>query len=488
VNRRTFVLGALGFLLGGDAVAGARLRVGDLRLRALQHAVAGQVLTRSSPGFAGARALFNERFDGIQPLALLKAAKTNDVAQAVRWAEKYGIRLVARSGGHSYGGYSTAAGGLVVDLGRLNGIALGPGRTATIGAGARLIDVYARLAAAGVTIPGGSCPTVGISGLALGGGIGFASRLFGTTSDNVLSLRIVTSDGRVGVCDPHTNPDLYWACRGGGGGNFGVVTSFVFRTHAVSRASYFVVSWPWSSAGDAVRAWQAFAPHAPDKLFSVCRLAAGTTEPTVSVFGQFFGSSAKLGALIAPLLAVPGARLSTGDSAYLDLMLRWAGCLGDTLPDCHLPPVGSLHREWFVAKSDYVAKPLPVAGVATARQWIEKRQGKGVGAVIMDSYGGAINRVPPGATAFVHRDQLFSLQYFASSQSAPGNAATLAWVRGFRSAMHPWVSGYAYQNYIDPGLRNWQHAYYGSNYARLQAVKRKYDPDNVFRFAQSIRG
>ena len=482
------MLGALGFLLGGDAVAGARLRAGDPRLRALQQAVDGQVITRSSPGYASGRLLFNERFDAIRPLAVLRATNAGDVAKAIRWARKYGIRLAARSGGHSYAGYSTAQNGLVIDLGRLNRIASDPSnRTATIGAGARLIDVYARLAADGVTIPAGSCPTVGVGGLALGGGVGFASRRFGTTCDNVLSLRIVTADGRMRRCDARTNADLYWACRGGGGGNFGVVTSFLFRTHAVGRASYFVLSWPWSSAAEAVEAWQSFAPRAPDELFSVCRLAAGSTKPTVSAFGQFFGTPAALTALIAPLLAVPGARLSVGSSAYLDLMLRWAGCLGDTLAECHLPPVGSLRREWFAAKSDYVATPLPPTAVATLRHWVEKRQGHGVGAVIMDSYGGAINRVPAAATAFVHRHQLFSLQYFTSSVSQAGHGPALAWVRGVRAALQPWVSGYAYQNYIDPELKTWEHAYYGSNYARLRAVKRAYDPDGFFRFAQSVR-
>ena len=488
MDRRTFVLGSLGFVLAGDAVAGARVRAGDPRLRELANRVKGPVIGRSSPAYAKAHVLFNERFDGIRPLAVVRPANVADVREAILWARKYGIRIRARSGGHSYAGYSTVENGLVVDLASLAGISVQrAARTASVGPGARLIDVYERLARAGTTIPAGSCPTVAVGGLAQGGGVGFASRKLGTTSDNVLALQVVTADGRILNCDPHHHADLYWACRGGGGGNFGIATSFRFRIHPVSQASYFVLTWPWSSMKDVVAAWQQFAPHAPDGLFSICRLATGATQPTVQSFGQFFGSEAKLTQLLEPLRDVSGASLSTGTSGYLDLMERWAGCKTIGFDECHLAPRGSLPRARFAAKSDYVAKRLPAAGIATLRTWIEKRQGHGGGAALIDSYGGAINRVPPGATAFVHRDQLFSIQYYAAIGDASGDAPALTWLRGFRAAMQPYASGEAYQNYIDSDLTGWEDAYYGANYPRLQRVKKKYDPDNVFRFRQSIR-
>jgi FAD/FMN-containing dehydrogenase len=488
MDRRTFVLGTLGLVVGGDAVASARLRAGDPRLRELARVVDGAVIGRGTSAYPSARVLFNERFDGVKPLAVLRAGGAADVRQAILWARKHGIRVRARSGGHSYAGYSTVEDGLVIDLSSIEGIAVDkPTRTATVGAGARLIDVYARLANAGGTIPAGSCPTVGVGGLALGGGVGFASRKLGTTADNVIGLTIVTADGRRLACDRRRHADLFWACRGGGGGNFGVVTSFRFRVHPVTRASYFVLTWPWTSMDEAVAAWQRFAPRAPDGLFSVCRLATGTSTPTVQAFGQFFGSEAALVTLLTPLRDVPGASLSTGTSTYLDLMKRWAGCKTFTLDECDLGPSGSLDRQRFAAKSDYVAKPLSPVGIKTMRSWLEKRQGRGGGAAILDSYGGAINRVAPAATAFVHRRQLFSIQYFASIANAAGDASAISWLRGFRAAMHPFASGFAYQNYIDADLVAWEHAYYGSNYPRLRRVKSKYDPDNVFRFRQSIR-
>jgi FAD/FMN-containing dehydrogenase len=488
MDRRRFVLGSLGVVLAADGIAGARPRAGDPRLRQLARVVNGAVIDRTSTAYASARVSFNQRFDGVQPLAVLRAAGAADVRQAILWARRHGIRIRARSGGHSYAGYSTVEDGLVIDVSALDGIAVNrPAQRAVIGPGALLIDVYERLANAGATIPAGSCPTVGLGGLALGGGVGFASRKLGTTADNILAVQIVTADGRVLSCDRTKNADLYWACRGGGGGNFGVVTSFRFRIHPVATASHFVLTWPWASMNDVVEAWQRFAPHAPDDLFSICRLATGGTQPTVQSFGQFFGSETELTQLLAPLRDVPGGRLTTGTSTYLDLMKRWAGCRTIGFDECHLAPQGSLSRNRFAAKSDYVAKPLPAAGISTLRTWLEQRQGKGGGAALLDAYGGAINRVAPGATAFVHRRELFSIQYYAAIADAADDAAALDWLRGFRAAMRPHASGRAYQNYIDPGLTDWEAAYYGSNYARLRRVKAKYDPDNVFRFRQSIR-
>jgi hypothetical protein len=449
----------------------------DSRLRALARAVRGPVFTPSSSAYSKARLPFNTRYDGVRPLAVVQPLNVRDVQQIVLWARKHRVRLAARSGGHSYAGYSTTT-GVLVDLSRLNPIRLSGG-IATVGAGARLIDVYRTLARRGVTIPAGSCPTVGFGGLALGGGVGFASRRFGTTSDNVVSLGIVTADGGFLTCSAKQNADLFWACRGGGGGNFGIVTSFGLRVHRVSNVSWYGASWPWSQAEQVVRAWQGFAPQAPDRLFSICSLGKGT-RPGIQSFGQFFGTEQQLRSLLRPLTAVAGASLSTGTSSYYQAQLRWAGCLRESPAACRTP-----RRSTFAAKSDYVNEPLGADGISTMLRWIEQVSGFRSGSLLLDSYGGAINRVQPDASAFVHRDALFSMQYLA--YWGESSAAALRWIRGFHAAMRPHVSGFAYQNYIDPDLPSWKHAYYGANYARLTSVKRKYDPDFFFRFRQAIR-
>src|SRR3954469_80316 len=365
----------------------------DRRLRELARSIHGTVVAPGSAAYDQARLLASTRFDAVHPHAIVYCTSALDVAKTLRWARKYSIHVVPRSGGHSYGGYSTTS-GVVIDVSRMSAVSV-RGQTAVVGAGAQLIDVYSRLAAQGVTIPAGSCPTVGVAGLALGGGHGFASRKPGLTCDNVKSLQVVTAAGDVLTCDATHHPDLYWASRGGGGGNFGVATSFTFRVHPVSNVATYSIEWPWAQVRQAIAAWQAFAPHAPDELFSVCDLLATDPGPAsarahVVSSGQYFGTEADLRTLIAPL-ASTGTPLtvSTRTRTYMDAVLFFAGCSGETVGQCHLSPRGTVARSTFKAKSDYVRTPLPAAAVDTLVQAVEARQANpqlGRGSVLLDAY------------------------------------------------------------------------------------------------------
>src|SRR5437016_6987719 len=193
-------------------------------LHELRRGLAGDVLTPGSAGYDRARLLYSPRFDSIHPAAIVFCETVGDVVHTIRWARRYRVHLVARSGGHSYAGYSTTT-GVVLDVSRLNRVRV-EGRRAVVGAGALLVDVYSALAAHGLMIPAGTGPSVGIAGLTLGGGHGYAVRKLGLACDALLGLTIVTAAGEVLRCDERRHADLFWACRGGGGGNFGVVTSF----------------------------------------------------------------------------------------------------------------------------------------------------------------------------------------------------------------------------------------------------------------------
>jgi hypothetical protein len=208
------------------------------------------------------------------------------------------------------------------------------------------------------------------------------------------------------------------------------------------------------------------------------------TGPRALVAGQYMGAAADLGGLLAPLRSVAGASTSTGSQDYFGLMVRWAGCLGRSLQSCHTTGTragGMLERASFRAKSDYLIKALSPAGRAVLTRAIEQRHGQpGSAAILFDSYGGAINRADAGATAFVHRGAFSCIQYLDY------NDGSSSWLDTTHARMRPYVSGFAYQNYIDPDLKAWRHAYYGANYRRLVAVQRAVDPHHYFRFPQAI--
>jgi FAD/FMN-containing dehydrogenase len=402
------------------------------------------------------RGVYNLRYAGVRPDAVVQPLDAHDVQAVLRWADRHDVRLAARSGGHSYAGYSTLDEGVVVDLRRLRGISVHRGASrASVGAGAHAIEVVDALARHGGAVPLGSCPTVGLGGLALGGGYGLAARAWGLTADDVVAITVVTPDGKRRRVDAHHHADLFWALRGGGGGNFGIATRFELRVHHAPRAAFFRGSLP--GAADAIAAWQAWAPETDPRLTALLQLGS---DGGVNVLGQHLGSEAELSRLLGPLRRA-GASLTTGTSAYGPLQVRWAN--GRTSP-----------RTGFSAKSHYVPHALP----AHARERLVAELARSRCSLLLDAYGGALNRPRARATAFVHRDARYSIQYLTYAGDRAG-------LRRLHRIVAPYAHG-AYQNYMDPDLGGWRRAYYGRNLERLEAVRERYDPDRRFRFPRSI--
>jgi len=449
----------------------------------LRRSLSGRLILPGESGYTTAKRAYNPAFDARKPAAIARVARAADVQKCVDHARAAEVPIAARSGGHSYPGNCVPNGGLVVDLSGLRGVSLRDDGTAVIGAGTRLAEVYAKLAAKGRCLPGGSCPTVGIGGLTLGGGVGVLTRKYGLTCDRLVSAKVVTADGRLLTASPDSHPDLYWALRGGGGGNFGVVTSFTFRTAAAPRLTVFSVRFPAGSAAAVLGAWQTWIADAPRELWSNLVISAGS-PPSCRVGGCFVGSPGSLSGMLDRLVRATGVRPTArfaDEKDYLDAMRYFAGCSTLSTAQCRPQSEGGvLPRERVSASSRVLVKPLrnPSALVST----VSGRTGMDL---LLDSLGGAVAAKKADATAFPHRSALATVQIYAGSTASNSQSRASA-VRAVRDELGRVLGPRGYVNYLDRSMPSWGRAYYGGNLARLQSVGRRYDPDKVFDFAQNV--
>ncbi len=438
----------------------------------------GKVLRPGDAGFNGLLP-FNLRTT-TRPAAIAQCKTAHGVSLAVQWARANQFALCGHGGGHSYEGFSSCP-GLMIDVRSMNSVVINAAnQTARIGAGALLGDVAEALFAQGFALPAGTCKPVGIAGLTLGGGHGLAARKFGLTCDNLLAAHLVEANGNELDASATANPDLFWALRGGGGGNFGIVTGFTFQIHPVNRVIAFRIVWPNNFPTASLKKWQSFAQSAPDELGFVFVMSGGQGHITgIRCTGLYLPQTAgqtptvaTLKTLLAPLLSVGGPTLTTRQFSYIEAARYFAGN-GD--PD----------RVYFKAKSDYSLAAWSNDAVSAFISAL--RNSASPLAAIFEAYGGAINRVGEADTAFPHRGTTrFCLQYYAEWSSSSSTNGKVAAVRALYAAMRPFLPGYSYVNYIDSDLTDYAPAYYKGNLARLQTVKQQYDPDNVFHFAQSI--
>jgi FAD/FMN-containing dehydrogenase len=461
---------------------------------ALGRGIDGEVALPGSPAYRGSRPPFNARFRDLRPAAVVACAGPQDVAEAIGFARRHGLELATRAGGHSFAAHSSTR-GMLVDVTPMRSVTVAGG-VARVGAGARLGEVYEALEEHGLTIPGGTCPPVGVAGLTLGGGLGILGRRYGVTSDHLVGAEVVLADGRILRCDDHHDQDLFWALRGAGAGSFGVVTTLAFRPVPAPPATTNAhLAWPYARAAAVIAAWQRWAPTAPDELAASLKLTTGddpARPPAVDVYAAFHGSRADAARLVEDLVGRVGADPTAAALAPMTWPRTrefWAqlgddgGSSGSSTPQ----PSEAL---CLYARSEFFARPLPpeavdalLAAFAGGRRPGEARE------LDFMPWGGAYNRRPLQATAFVHRDQLFQLKHAVvvapdappADRAAAHRAATRSW-----ASVHPWGSGRVFQNFADPDLEDWAEAYYGPNYPRLVRIKGRYDPSNLFRFQQSL--
>ncbi|NGN65162.1 FAD-dependent oxidoreductase [Streptomyces sp. A7024] len=474
---------------------------------ALAGSLEGKLVRPDDGAYRTARQLYNSRYDSLEPAAIAYISSAADARECLEFARRARVPVAIRSGGHSYGGYSSGNGRLIVDVSALDSVEASR-KSAVIGAGARLIDVYSGLSTSGRTVPAGSCATVGIAGLTLGGGHGVVSRAYGLTCDSLSGATVVTADGKIREVSAKRDKDLFWALRGAGNGNFGVVTELRFRTHKASDVVMAQMSWPWSKAAAVLRAWQRWGPDQPDEIWSACHLGANAgADPTISVSALSLGDEDDLKDAIDRLADAPGGpgqakSVNVSTVTYQHAMNVYAGCTAVGVEQCHLPGAvpgrnrdGVMKREASSARSDFFDGGIGEAGVRALVEHAERasKAGRGVdGMILLTAMGGAVNRVGEDETAFVHRGTRVLAQYYAKwagedasdGRSSPKPAE--AWLDRTHAALRRDASGAAYQNYADPRLKGWRKAYYGGAVKRLERVKERYDGERLFSYPQGL--
>lgn len=491
VDRRAFLSRAAGLTLasgGGLGLLSALGCAGSVSPPApkpsvwneLARRLSGPLLRPGDRGFASYALPNNLRYAGVQPAGIALCQSARDVATCILWAREHGVALVARSGGHSYGGYSTTH-GLMVDVRPMNDFSFDAATgIATFGGGARNKDVFARGRQAGVAITHGRCFNVGVAGLTLGGGLGFNMRSHGLTCDQLIATQIVTADGALHSLDA-SNDDrgLLWACRGAGGGNFGINTSFSFQTFEVGKLTAYDLIWKHRLDRvfpAIVAALESAPPTLGCKLSVELSSHAGSIERRIHLLGQLYGSPAELQDVLAPAYAV-----ATPSSGFVKHTDYWDA--QDLLSELGLP-------EYFDERSRFVDRSIAPAEVDGILRWIARWPGTVPSAAFkLFLTGGKMNAVPAAATAFVHRDSswLASIAIVWEAHTAPGDLRrSRAWQNDFYDALTAFAGGGAYQNFIDPALADWKRAYYAANLERLQRIKHRVDPARVFRFAEAI--
>jgi hypothetical protein len=443
----------------------------------------GSAIDRNDPGFDEARALYNGMIDK-RPLAIARCFDVADVIAAVNFGRDHGLPIAIRGGGHNGPGLGSVDDGLVIDMSRMNGVRVDPAaRTARVGAGCTQGDVDHATHVFGLAVPAGIISTTGIAGLTLSGGHGYLTRKYGLTIDNLIEADVVLADGSFVVASETTHPELLWALRGGGG-NFGVVTSFLFRLHPVTTVFAGPIAYDQAHARTIMQRYRAFLPSAPEELFVFLGLKTILSSPPFPE--QHWG---KRICLLMCCYDGPEAEGRKALAPLLDALPEpWFNWMG-TMP---YPAVQSMFdglypkgMQWYW-RGDFV-RSLPDEAIDVHLEQAA-RTPSALSLMHLYPIDGAVHRRRSSDTAWNCRDATWSM-VIAGIDSAPGNAgAVTRWTKAYWDAIHPFNLGGAYPNFMmdDEGDARLK-ATFGENYARLVSAKRRYDPANVFHVNQNIR-
>jgi len=447
----------------------------------LRTAIRGEVIAPADPGYERARKVYNGMIDR-HPALVVRASDVADVIAAVTFAGERGLPLAVRGGGHNVAGLGTCDGGVVVDLGQMKGIRVDPAtRTARVEGGATWGDLDHATHTFGLATPGGLVSTTGVGGLTLGGGFGHLTRRYGLSCDNLLAADVVTADGRLLTVSADEHPDLFWALRGGGG-NFGVVTSFEFQLHPVGTVYGGPVFYPAAEGAQILRFFRDFIAEAPPELSAFFGYHVAPPAPFVpeqlhghaacAIVACYTGPLAQAEAAVAPIRAA--------GTVALDLMGTLPYPALNSLFDALLPP--GMQHYW---KADFDTE-LADEAIAAHAEYGPKVPNF-MSLMHLYPLDGAVQRVAPDGTAFSYRDVSFCHIIAGVDPDPAAMPAHTAWVRDYWAALHPYSAGGAYVNFLMDEGQERVKTTYRDNYPRLAALKAAYDPTNFFHVNQNIR-
>jgi FAD/FMN-containing dehydrogenase len=452
------------------------------RIEELQGTLATRLLTYGSPQYDQARTVWNAMIDR-RPALIVRCVTAADVVQAVRFARDNRLIVSVRGGGHNIAGNAVCDGGLMIDLSPMKSVMIDPERRlARVEPGATLGEFDSAAQAHGLATPAGINSTTGVAGLTLGGGFGWLSRSLGLTIDNLVSADVVTANGEMIRASATENPDLFWGIRGGGG-NFGVVTSFEFRLHKVGpQVLAGLIVHPLDAARDLLRFYRDFVASAPDEL--TCWFVLRKAPPLPFLPSEWHGRE------IVALAVCYNGSIDAGEKA-----LEGLRSFGNPIADVIMPQPYTAWQTIFDAAQapgmrnywkSHDFRELSDRLIEVLIEFAERLPDPQCDIAFVH-LGGAVARVPIDATAYTHRDADFAVSIHSRWADPAADARCIAWARELFDATTPFATGGVYVNFMNEEEQDRVQAAYGENYQRLVALKNRYDPTNLFRLNQNIR-
>lgn len=467
ISRQTFLRGAVGMLATGAMLGSARAAADPTAgWGGLASSIGGSVLLPANGAqFSTGKQVFNSFYSNSNPAAVVTVSSQSDVQKAVSFATANGLKIAPRGGGHSYIGASSANGTMVIDLrGLPGGVNVDGGGNATVTPATTLYAVHQGLAGAGRAIPTATYPSIGIAGLALGGGVGADCRHAGLTCDALQAATVVLPSGDVVTASANDHPDLFWALRGGGGGNFGVTTSMTFATFATGDNDVVRLDFPPASAVQVLVGWQSWLSAADRNTWGIVNLSVGGSQPDCHVLATCpVGAGPGVVDAIKSAVGVAPTAVQNKTLSHMDLVTYLAGGSSTT------SPVG------FVAGSDVVPTVNSAAAHAIATAIGQWPASSGKASLLVDPLDGAVGDIGPGDTAFPWRKQAALLQWYVEPAGNQVSAAT-QWLSSAHQAVQQFSVG-GYVNYLEANSSAAR--YFGPNLSQLTTVRQKYDPNRV---------